>query len=45
LAAGDLYYKCELLVTQIAVNTRATDVIAGTAQFVTTGVIELKMGR
>ena len=45
LAPGDLYYKCDILVTNTAVNTRATDVIVGTAQFVTTGPIELKMGR
>lgn len=45
LAPGDLYYKCEILVTNTAVNTRTSDVIVGTAQFVTTGPIELKMGR
>lgn len=45
LAPGDLYYKCEILVTNTAVNTRASDAIVGTAQFVTTGPIELKMGR
>jgi hypothetical protein len=45
LAPGDLYYKCDILVTNTAVNTRAGDAIVGTAQFVTTGPIELKMGR
>lgn len=45
LAPGDLYYKCDILVTNTAVNTRASDAIVGTAQFVTTGPIELKMGR
>lgn len=45
LAPGDLYYKCDILVTNTAVNTRAEDAIVGTAQFVTTGAIELKMGR
>lgn len=45
LAAGDLYYKCEILITNTAVNTRAAEVIAGTAQFVTTGPIELRMGQ
>lgn len=45
LAPGDLYYKCDILVTNTAVNTRADEAIVGTAQFVTTGAIELKMGR
>jgi hypothetical protein len=45
VAPGDLYYKCDVLVTNTAVNTRADDAIVGTAQFVTTGPIELKMGR
>jgi hypothetical protein len=45
LAPGDLYYKCDILVTNTAVNTRASDAIVGTAQFVTTGPIELKMGQ
>ena len=44
LAPGDLYYSCELLVTNTAINTRATEAIVGTARFVTTGPIELKMG-
>lgn len=45
LAPGDLYYKCNILITNAAINTRAGDLIVGTAQFVTTGPIELKMGR
>jgi hypothetical protein len=44
LAPGDLYYKCDILVTNTAINTRASDAIVGTARFVTTGPIELKMG-
>lgn len=44
LAPGDLYYKCEVLVTNTAINTRTDDAIVGTAQFVTTGAIDLKMG-
>lgn len=38
---GDLYYETELLVTASAVNVRPTDIIAGTANFVTTGEIRL----
>lgn len=45
LAPGDLYYQCEVLITNTAINTRATEAIVGTARFVTTGPIELKMGR
>lgn len=44
LAAGDLYYESEILVTNTAVNTRADEFIVGTAQFVTTGPIQLKQG-
>jgi hypothetical protein len=44
LLPGDLYYGCSILVTQTAVNCRPTELIAGTAQFVTTGEIALKMG-
>lgn len=44
LAPGDLYYKCDILITNSAVNTRADEIIVGTAKFVTTGSIELKMG-
>lgn len=38
---GDLYYSSELLVTNSAVNVRPTEIIAGTANFVTTGEIKL----
>lgn len=44
LARGGLYYKTNLLVTNIAVNVRATDVIVGSASFVTSGEIALKIG-
>lgn len=43
--AGDLYYKADILVTNIALNVRLDDVIAGSAQFVTTGPIALRLGR
>ena len=39
--AGSLYYESELLVTGSAVNLRPTEVVAGTANFVTTGEIRL----
>lgn len=38
---GDLYYSTELLVTASAVNVRPTEIVAGTANFVTTGEIRL----
>lgn len=38
---GDLYYETEMLVTASAVNVRPTEIIAGTANFVTTGAIRL----
>ena len=44
LARGGLYYKTNLLVTNIAVNVRAADVIVGSASFVTSGEIALKIG-
>jgi hypothetical protein len=44
LASGDLYYESNILVTSIAISTRVDDVIVGTAQFVTTGAVELRMG-
>ena len=40
-AAGKLYYKADILITQTAVNVRPTEMIVGTAQFVTTGEIKL----
>jgi hypothetical protein len=45
LLAGDLFYECDILITNSAVNTRAGEIIVGTANFVTTGAIELRMGR
>lgn len=38
---GDLYYEADILITQTAVNLRPTEMVAGTAQFVTTGEIRL----
>lgn len=38
---GSLYYKANILITQAAVNVRPTELIAGTAEFVTTGEIKL----
>ena len=38
---GSLYYESDLLVTGTAVNLRPTEVVAGTANFVTTGEIRL----
>lgn len=44
LLPGDLYYETQMLVTSIAINTRATDIIAGSMNFVTVGEISLRMG-
>lgn len=44
LLAGDLYYYAKLLVTNVAINLRPSDVVAGTATFVTTGAISLRQG-
>ena len=41
LIYGDLYYKTQILVTQTAINLRPTEMVAGTANFVTTGDIRL----
>ncbi len=38
---GDLYYEADILVTQNSVNLRPTDLVVGTAAFVTTGEIKL----
>ena len=38
---GDLWYDADILVTQTSVNLRPTDLIVGTASFVTTGEIRL----
>jgi hypothetical protein len=42
--AGDLFYECDILITNTAINTRADALIVGTANFVTTGQIQLRMG-
>ena len=42
LINGDLYYETDLLITQTAVNMRPTELVVGTAQFVSTGPIKLK---
>jgi len=39
--SGSLYYKAKILVTQTAINLRPDDMVAGTAQFVTTSSIQL----
>lgn len=44
LLPGDLFYEAQLLVTSMAINTRATDIIAGSLNFVTVREIRLKMG-
>ncbi len=44
LSPGSLYYECDILITNSAINTRAGEIIVGTANFVTTGPIELKIG-
>ena len=41
LIRGSLYYETDVLITQTAVNLRPTELVAGTAQFVTTGDIRL----
>ena len=44
LLPGDLYYETQLLVTSIAINTRAPEIIAGSLNFVTVDEIALRMG-
>jgi len=44
LLPGDLYYDTEILITSVAINTRAGDIIAGSMNFVTVGEIALRMG-
>jgi hypothetical protein len=44
LLPGDLFYETDILITNSAVNTRAGELIVGTANFVTTGPIQLRMG-
>lgn len=38
---GSLYYAFQALITNISLSTRATDLIRGAAEFVTTGPIQL----
>jgi len=38
---GTLYYEADILITQNAINLRPEELVAGTAQFVTTGEIKL----
>ncbi len=40
---GSVYYECDILLTNTRINTRATEVIAGTADFVATSEIKLKV--
>jgi hypothetical protein len=44
LLPGDLYYECDILITNNAINTRADALIVGSASFVTTGPIQLRIG-
>lgn len=41
--SGSVYYECDILLTNTRLNTRATDVIAGTADFVATSEIKLRV--
>jgi hypothetical protein len=38
---GSLYYESHILITQTSVNLRPTELVVGTANFVTTGEIKL----
>ena len=42
LIKGDLYYETQVLITNTAVNLRPTEIVAGSASFVTTGEIALR---
>ena len=42
LIKGELYYEAHILITGTAINVRPTEMIAGTATFVTTGPIRLR---
>ena len=44
-APGSLWYETEILITRNAVNLRPTQLVAGTAQFITTGEIKLQQGQ
>jgi hypothetical protein len=41
---GSLYYRANILITQTAVNVRPTELVVGTANFITTGPIKLMQG-
>ncbi len=38
---GALYYACDILITNTAINLRPTEILAGTAAFVSTGEVKL----
>ena len=38
---GGLYYTADIYITRTAINLRPTELVAGTANFVTTGEIRL----
>jgi hypothetical protein len=40
---GTTYYQSKIIITQLTINTRADDIIAGTANFVTTGPIYFRV--
>jgi len=40
---GSVYYECDILLTNSRLNTRAGDIIAGTADFVATSEIKIKV--
>jgi hypothetical protein len=44
LLPGDLFYDTRMMITSMAINTRATDYIAGSVNFVTVGQIDLRVG-
>lgn len=41
--SGSLYYECDIVLTNTRLNTRATDIISGTADFVTTSKAKLRI--
>jgi hypothetical protein len=45
LLSGDLYYAAEILITNTALNVRPDELVAGSATFVTTGPIRVRMGQ
>ena len=44
LLPGDLYYKANVMLTSSAVSVRATDIITGSANFVTVREVQLREG-